>query len=458
MLRKWFLPVQLVAGLLVAHLNVTALAATARPAAAEPGQEESILNNDEDKSASAMPLGALTGIGSRSGQLVEVNDHLWVSKDISDSILITTPEGNVVINSGMPGNGEQHRERFNSVSSGPVNYLVITQCHADHFGGAYGIRDPETRVITQANFTRCREYWRILEEFYTRRSGKLWGSVLGERRNVRELIREVEPDLTFKESHEFELGGRHFALYAAPGGESEDGSVVWLPQDRTVITGNLFGPVFGNMPNLYTIRGDKIRSAKRFIESLDFVLALEPVVIVTGHEVIEGEQAIRDALTRLRAAVLHVHDYTVAGMNAGKDVHTLMREVTLPEELQVGQAHGKLSWCVRAIWEEYAGWFHYDATTSLYGVPGSAVAGDLVELAGGADALAARAEHYIADAKPLEALHLVQIALQAEPANERALRARVGAHQQLLEASGGENFSEVMWLKSEIAAAEAALD
>jgi alkyl sulfatase BDS1-like metallo-beta-lactamase superfamily hydrolase len=425
-------------------------------AAIGAAQERTMGNPDE--TASATPLGTLTGIGSQAEQLVEVNDHLWVSKDISDSILVTTPAGDVVINGGMPGNGEQHRERFRSVSDSDIEYAIITQCHVDHFGGIPDLRDPQTRVITQARFPECREYWRILEAFYARRSGKLWGSVLGERRNVSDMIREVEPDITFKESEVLELGGRRFELYATPGGESEDGAIVWLPQDRTVITGNLFGPVFANMPNLYTIRGDKIRSARRFLASLDFVLSLQPEVVVTGHEVIEGEDAIRESLQRLRAAVMHVHDYVVAGMNDGVDVHTLMREVSLPTELQVGQAHGKLAWCVRAIWEEYAGWFHYDATTSLYGVPATSVAADLVELAGGADALAGRAEQYLASDQPLEALHLVQVALQAEPANPRALEVKIAAHQQLLKASGGENFSEVMWLKSEIAGAESLLD
>jgi alkyl sulfatase BDS1-like metallo-beta-lactamase superfamily hydrolase len=424
----------------------------------DPENWENSMVEKTDQAAGMTRLGTLTGIASRDEQLVEVNDHLWVSKDISDSILVTTPEGNVVINAGMPGNGETHRHRFREVSEQPVEYLVITQCHGDHFGGVHDIRDPETRVITQEKFEECREYWRILDDFYKRRSGKLWGSVLGKRADVKSILREVTPDITFRDDYRLELGGRQFELYAVSGGESEDGVIVWLPQDRTVITGNLFGPVFANMPNLYTIRGDKIRSARRFITSLDFVAALQPEVIVTGHEVIRGNKEIQSALAKLRGAVVYVHDYTIAGMQAGKDVQTLMREVSLPEELQVGQAHGKLAWCVRAIWEEYAGWFHYDATTSLYGVPAAAVAADITDLAGGADALASRAESYLDRKQPLEALHLIDIALQAQPDNQRALKAKIAAHQQLLEASGGENFSEVMWLKSEIESAESRLD
>ena len=53
-------------------------------------------------------------------------------------------------------------------------------------------------------------------------------------------------------------------------------------------------------------------------------------------------------------------------MNAGDDVHTLMREIKLPDHLDVGEGYGKTRWNVRAIWETYAGWFHHRSTTELY--------------------------------------------------------------------------------------------
>ena len=107
---------------------------------------------------------------------------------------------------------------------------------------------------------------------------------------------------------------------------------------------------------------------------------------------------------------------------------------------------------MRAIWEEYSGWFHYDSTTSLYGVPRSSVDTDLVELAGGAGMLAARARTKLDAGRPLEALHLVDIALGAERTNPDALAVKKAALQVLLTESGGQNLSETMWLKSEIAA------
>jgi alkyl sulfatase BDS1-like metallo-beta-lactamase superfamily hydrolase len=116
-----------------------------------------------------------------------------------------------------------------------------------------------------------------------------------------------------------------------------------------------------------------------------------------------------------------------------------------------------VSWAVRSIWEEYSGWFHYDSTTSLYGVPRSSVNADLAELAGGAGALAVRARKKVSEGRPLEAIHLLDIALGAEPKNADALGVKKQALEQLLKESGGSNLSETMWLKSEIAAADAAL-
>ena len=156
-----------------------------------------------------------------------------------------------------------------------------------------------------------------------------------------------------------------------PGGETTDSLVVWLPDDATVFTGNLFGPILGHVPNLYTIRGDKLRSALEYIRTVDRVRALDPEVMVHGRsEPVHGQMAVADWLTRLRDAVQYLHDATVAGMNEGKDLFTLMREITLPQGLTLGQGHGKIAWDVRAIWEEYTGWFRYESTTELYwGLP-----------------------------------------------------------------------------------------
>jgi alkyl sulfatase BDS1-like metallo-beta-lactamase superfamily hydrolase len=285
---------------------------------------------------------------------------------------------------------------------------------------------------------------------------KLWGRFTAD---IDTSQHPPEPVLTqtFLDSHTFELGDRGFELYATPGGEATDALVVWLPESGVVFIGNLLGPMFGHVPNLYTIRGDKIRSAMTFIHSVDRVIDLEAKTLLNGHDVIRGADEIRRTLTRVRDATIHLRDQTIAGMNAGTDRWTLMRHVTLPPELRLPQLHGKVPWIVRSIWEEHAGWFRYESTTELYDVPPSTVWPDLTELAGGPGPLATRARAHLDQDRPLHALHLTDIALQVAPTDAGALQVRRDALERLLALSGGENFSEVQWLESEIAATDAAL-
>ena len=125
-------------------------------------------------------------------------------------------------------------------------------------------------------------------------------------------------------------------------------------------------------------------------------------------------------------------------MAAGADLYTAMREVQVPEHLDVGEGYGKTSWNVRAIWEMYAGWFQHRSTTELYGVAPHSIAGDVVHAAG-ADALVEAARAHTALGRPVQALHLTDLVLAAEPATtgaraaaHRCTRSTAGRHRELL--------------------------
>ena len=272
-------------------------------------------------------------------------------------------------------------------------------------------------------------------------------------------VGQVTPDLFVDRELTLDVGDRTFVLIHAPEGETEDNIVVWMPKEKIVFTGNTFGPVWLSMPFLNTLRGDKPRRVRTYLQSLAKVRDLGAEIVITGHgEPIVGKERIKADLDRMDAAVRYVRDYTLAGMKAGKTVHQLMREFAFPEDIRIGDFHGKASWAVKSIWREYSGWFHYeDGTTELYGVPRSSVDKDIVELAGGADRLADRARARLDAGEPLEALHLVAVALGADPGNRPALTVKRDASQLLLERSGQSNLSETMWLRSEIAECEGLL-
>lgn len=399
-------------------------------------------------------LEALIKAGESAQDATPLGNGIFTSRGIANSYLVTTSDGDVLINTGLHFEAPDIKARFGRVSSSPLRTILFTQGHPDHVGGWSQFDAPGVETIAQANHADVREYWRRLHPFYVRRILKLWGRSF----DVDTSYQPPEPVLTttFIDTHVLDYGGRRFELLSTPGGETTDALVVWLPEERIVFIGNLMGPMFGHVPNLYTVRGDKIRSALAFIHSIERVMALEPETLINGHETFRGAEEIRRTMTKVRDATVYLRDRTIDGMNAGTDLSTLMGQVRLPPELAVPQLHGKVPWIVRAIWEEHAGWFRYESTTELYDVPSSAVWSDLVDLAGGPDALTQRARVHVDHGRPLHALHLTDVVLAQFPLDGAALQVRRSALEQLLTASGRENFSEVQWLEQEISETKSA--
>ena len=242
------------------------------------------------------------------------------------------------------------------------------------------------------------------------------------------------------------------------GGEGEDGILVWLPQSRILFTGDLFGTLYPMFPNLYTVRGEKYRDPLDYIDALDIVLGLKPKTIAHSHfRNAEGEAYIQASVTKMRDAVQYMWDEVVAGMNGGKTVWELMRDIKLPEHLELSQGHGKVSWSVRATWEIITGWYYYDTVANLYHVPPTAINADLVDMVGGPDQLADRARRYLRKDQPLEAIRLLDVATGME--SQSVWKVRIQAVEALLKQAreGLGNYSEIGLLEADLREATAAL-
>jgi len=403
----------------------------------------------ENKGPAGRGLRVADMIRSGDGQTeaIERAPGIFESRGIGNSYLITSGGGDVLVNAGALRDARRGRELFAKVSKRPIRYIILTQSHANQYGGLEVYKTPDNIVVAHRNYPEDRAYAEALSPHYRRGSRRIFGGITGPSEDV-VPTKEVTPDLLIgDEGHALQIGGRRIEILWTPGGETRSALIVWLPGERVAIVGNLFGPVFGNQPNLNTLRGDKPRSALQFIESAKRLRALAPDLVLTGHETISGADRIEREVTRIIDSVQWIHDRTVEGMNEGRDPQRLMREVVPPPELALTEEYGKVAWNVRAIWHEYTGWFDSArGTTELYGIPPSSVAPALVELAGGVEPLVERARGFCGESRPLEALHLLDIVLAADPSSSSGRRAKAGALQLLLEQSGGKNLWERMWI------------
>ena len=394
-----------------------------------------------------------TGAGAGQAKALGfAGGRIWQATGFSNTFLVTTKAGNVVIDTSSPFNVARHRQLLLAESQAPVRDIILTHAHGDHTGGVAAWKAAGTQVIGQANEVEFNNYQTRLAGFFAGRNAAQFGGPgpgANLNRNPGDFAAPKLADLLVEKDYRFKLGDLTFDCFAAPG-ETPDMLNVWIPELKAVFVGDNY---YASFPNLYTLRGTEPRWALDYVASLNKVLALKPEIVLPSHGMpIVGADNVQRTLTQYRDAILYVHDAVVRGMNEGKDVHALMREIRLPPALYVGEGYGNLVWSIRGIYEGYAGWFDGDPA-SMYATAPSDSDAELVRLAGGPGAVAARAEALV-PSHPALALRLTSAALAVEPKHPAALAARKRALEALLAAS--RNSNESGWLRAGLARTEAA--
>jgi cyclase len=187
-------------------------------------------------------------------------------------------------------------------AAGPVERLFITHADFDHYGGAQAFTDvpilaAETtaETIREAGPGRIAEIKAEMETYLAELDGQ--GAPEWEREQCRRIVAEVPhleltpPTETFAGKRE--LGGATAIDFGATHTTSD--SVVWLPEDRVLFTGDLVG--VGSHLNL--TRGHPPGNWLVILEELS---ALGPEHVVPGH----GPPAGADALESVRTYITTV--------------------------------------------------------------------------------------------------------------------------------------------------------
>jgi alkyl sulfatase BDS1-like metallo-beta-lactamase superfamily hydrolase len=380
-------------------------------------------------------------------ELSEVADGVAVVESFSHSIALRTAEGLVLFDASGAGSGAEVVTALRGWSDRPVHTLVYTHGHLDHVGGSGAVLadaerrgDAAPRVVAHRNVPGRLARYRATAGYNTLANvrqfgwlmdpGRTGGPGAGELRPASTALDPdfvppdvAAPDTLVEQTLDLSVGGVDVELHHAYG-ETDDHLWAWLPGQRAVCTGDLLIWNFPNAGNPQKVQ----RYPWEWARALREMAAREPELLLPAHGLpIGGRDRVRTVLTEVADALERLVRDTIALMNEGADLDTVVRTVALPDETlalpYLQPLYDEPEFVVRNIWRLYGGW--YDGNPARLKAPAdAAVAAEVAALAGGPAALVRRAEDLAGGGDLRLACQLVEWAAGAAPHDDGVHRAR----------------------------------
>lgn len=400
-------------------------------------------------------------------KVYEVTDGVYQAVGFggANSIMIEGDDGIIIVDAmASVETARNVKAAFREITDKPIKAIIYTHNHGDHvFGGpgfVEGEENPDDIQIWAHDTTNyyINRVVNVLAPAIGARSNRMIGALLekGEKGFVHYgLATQMEtvepgnhadvipPTHTFSDEVDLNIAGVDLKLVHVAG-ETNDQIIVWLPKEKVIMPGD---NVYKSFPNLYTLRGTGYRDIKKWYESVDTMLSFEPEFLAPSHTLpVKGKEEVADILTAYRDGIQYVHDQTIRLMNKGLTPDELVEQVKLPEHLAnhpyLFEYYGKVEWAVRNIFNGYLGWYNSNVSTLLPPSPEESAA-LMADLAGGEDALYAKAEEAFKSGNYKWVLQLTDHLMRLQPDNKSVKEMRAEAATQLGYAMHNSNARDV---------------
>jgi glyoxylase-like metal-dependent hydrolase (beta-lactamase superfamily II) len=256
----------------------------------------------------------------------QLSEHAWAytaEGDPNTGIIIGDDAVLAADTQATPAMAADVIRRIREVTDKPIRYVVLTHYHAVRVLGASAYA-PQQILASQDTY-----------DLIVERGEADKASEIG---RFPRLFRDVEtvppgltwPTMTFQGRMTLWLGKLEVQLLQLGRGHTKGDTVVWLPGERTLLSGDLVE--FDATP----YAGDAY--FQDWPQTLDNVAALKPLALVPGRgPALKGEAQVQKGLQVTRDFIRDVWTHVKAGADAGKELGAVYKETYAALKPKYGQ-------------------------------------------------------------------------------------------------------------------------
>jgi glyoxylase-like metal-dependent hydrolase (beta-lactamase superfamily II) len=361
---------------------------------------------------------------SRSRAAEELAPGLLYLKSLASVTAVDSGDGLVLLDTGGEFDATHVYEAVRGWRpSAPVRAAVFSHHHIDHVFGTRRFDEEARQAGQPAPLVYGHEAMVANFDRYIRTTG--WNAAI----NQRQFALPVDgfdwpaeyryPDVTYTERLAVRVGALTLELHHGLG-ETDDATWTWIPELGLLHPGDLFIWAVPNAGNPQKVQ----RYVSDWAAALRQMAGLGAELMVSGHGLpIFGADRIRAALLDTAELLDSIETQTLALMNQGKPLDQIIHQVEFPSRLldkpYLRPVYDHPQFLVRNVWRRYGGWYDGEPD-NLLPAPRRQQAEEWVALAGGVDAVVARARALSTAGDHRMACHLIEFAVLAEPASALA--------------------------------------